>query len=250
MSGHPNVYDFSGQVALITGATGGLGPAVARAFLDAGAVVVGVGSHVSEQREDEFRGQVAAGVSDANDRLSLVAANAQDETRVSQVVSDVVARHGRLDILVNGIGGYYAGDPVAETPLDSWQRMLDLNLRPTFLFSKYAARAMAERQSGRIINVSSRAAYSGRKNAAAYATAKSGVITLTEAQAEELRGAGVTVNAIIPSIIDTPTNRTAMPSADTSRWPTAEQVARVILFLASDDAELISGAAIPVYGRA
>jgi NAD(P)-dependent dehydrogenase (short-subunit alcohol dehydrogenase family) len=98
--------------------------------------------------------------------------------------------------------------------------------------------------------VSSRAARSGRKNAAAYATAKNAVITLTEAQAEELRDAGVTVNAILPSIIDTPANRTAMPNADASRWPTAEQVARVALFLASDDAGLISGASIPVYGRA
>lgn len=250
MSGHPNVYDFTGQVALITGATGGLGPAVVRGFLDAGAVVVGVSSAVSEQREQEFRAQVAGGASDVDGRLALVAANALDEASVAQAVSDAVARHGRLDILVNTIGGYYAGDAVAETPLDSWQRMLDLNLRPTFLFSKYAARTMAAQNSGRIINVASRAAYSGRKNAAAYATAKHGVITLTEAQAEELRSAGATVNAIIPSIIDTPANRAAMPNADTSRWPTPEQVARVILFLASEDAALISGAAIPVYGRA
>ena len=250
MSERPTKYDLSGQVALITGATGGLGPAVARAFFEAAATVVGVSSHVSEQREQEFHAQVASGASDTTGRLALVAADAQEEASVAQVVSDVVARHGRLDILVNAIGGYYAGDPVAETPLDAWQRMFDLNLRPTFLFSKYAARTMAAQQRGRIINVSSRAAYSGRKNAAAYATAKSGVITLTEAQADEVRGAGVTVNVIIPSIIDTLANRAAMPNADTSRWPTAEQVARVILFLASDDAELISGAAIPVYGRA
>jgi NAD(P)-dependent dehydrogenase (short-subunit alcohol dehydrogenase family) len=128
--------------------------------------------------------------------------------------------------------------------------MFALNLRPTFLFSKYAARAMAEQNWGRIIHVSSRAARSGRKNAAAYATAKNAVITLTEAQAEELRDAGVTVNAILPSIIDTPANRAAMPTADTNRWPTAEQIARVALFLASDDAGLINGASIPVYGRA
>src|SRR6185437_2110635 len=178
MSERPTKYDLSGQVALITGATGGLGPAVARAFFEAAATVVGVSSHVSEQREQEFHAQVASGASDTTGRLALVAADAQEEASVAQVVSDVVARHGRLDILVNAIGGYYAGDPVAETPLDAWQRMFDLNLRPTFLFSKYAARTMAAQQRGRIINVSSRAAYSGRKNAAAYATAKSGVITL------------------------------------------------------------------------
>lgn len=247
MTGHPIAYDFSGQVALVTGATGGLGPAIVKGLLDASAVVVGVSQHVDEQREREMRERIAA---DAGTRFTLVAADAQDEASVAQVVGNVVAQHGRLDILVNGIGGYYAGDSVAETLLENWQRMLDLNLRPTFLFSKYAARTMVAQQGGRIINVSSRAAYSGRKNAAAYATAKNGVITLTEAQAEEMRGAGVTVNAVVPSIIDTPANRAAMPNADTSRWPTAEQVARVILFLASEDAGLISGAAIPVYGRA
>jgi NAD(P)-dependent dehydrogenase (short-subunit alcohol dehydrogenase family) len=247
MSGHPAVYNFSGQVALVTGATGGLGPAVIQGFLDAGAVVVGVGRQVDEQRERDMRAQI---IGNTDARFSLVAADAQDEASVARVVSDVVTQHGRIDILVNGIGGYYAGDPVAETSQENWQQMLDLNLRPTFLFSKYAARPMAAQHGGRIINVSSRAAYSGRKNAAAYATAKHGVITLTEAQAEELRGEGVTVNAIVPSIIDTPANRAAMPNADKSRWPTAEQVARVVLFLASEDAGLISGAAIPVYGRA
>jgi NAD(P)-dependent dehydrogenase (short-subunit alcohol dehydrogenase family) len=241
------VYDFSGRVALITGATGGLGQSVVRAFTEAGAVVVGVGSHAGEKREAAIRSILT---DDANKRFTLRTANALEDASVAQVVNDALTQHGRLDILVNGIGGYHAGEPVTELPLESWQRMLDLNLRPTFLFSKYATRAMVAQHWGRIVNVSSRAAHSGRKNAAAYATAKNAVITLTEAQAEEVRDAGVTVNAILPSIIDTPTNRTNMPNADTSRWPTADQVARVVLFLASDDAGLINGASIPVYGLA
>lgn len=241
------VYDFAGRVAVVTGATGGLGQAVVRVFLDMGAIVVGVGSLADANNEGTIREGLSA---DANSRLSFLTANALDEASVAQVVNDVVAKHGHLNILVNGIGGYHAGEPVTEMPLDAWQHMLDLNLRPTLLFSKYAGRVMVERHSGRIINVSSRAAHSGRKNAAAYATAKNGIITLTEAQADEVRDAGVTVNVILPSIIDTPGNRAAMPNADTSRWPTAEQVARVILFLASDDAGLVSGASVPVYGRA
>ena len=103
---------------------------------------------------------------------------------------------------------------------------------------------------GRIIHVSSRAAVSGRRNAAAYAVAKNAVLTLVEAQAEELRDTNITVNAVLPSIIDTPANRAAMSKADWSRWPRAEDIARVLLFLASDDAQLISGASIPVYGHA
>jgi NAD(P)-dependent dehydrogenase (short-subunit alcohol dehydrogenase family) len=244
---HLTTYDLAGRVALVTGVTGGLGPAVARMFAAAGAVVVGISSRMDEEREKSIRSLLD---SNGNDRLSLMAVDATDEASVARVVADTRAAHGHIDILVNGIGGFHAGEPVTQTPLESWEHMFALNLRPTFLFSKYAARAMADQRWGRIINVSSRAARSGRKNAAAYATAKNAVITLTEAQAEELRDAGVTVNAILPSIIDTPTNRTAMPNADASRWPTAEQVARVALFLASDDAGLISGASIPVYGHA
>lgn len=240
-------YDFAGRVALVTGATGGLGPAVVRAFLDAGAIVAGVASRAGAEREAPIRTGLSA---DANGRFSLLAANALDEASVAQVVNDVIAMHGRLDVLVNGIGGFHAGEPVTELTLDVWQRMLDLNLRPTLLFSKYAGRVMAAQHGGRIINMSSRAARSGRKNAAAYATAKNAVITLTEAMADEVRNSGVTVNAILPSIIDTSGNRAAMPNADTSHWPTAEQVARVVLFLASEDAGLISGASIPVYGLA
>ena len=247
MSMRLSAYDFSGRVALVTGATGGLGPAVVRAYIEAGAIVVGVGSHMDEAREAAMRAPFDAS---GNDRLNLVAVDATDEASVARVVADTREAHGHIDILVNGIGGFHAGEPVTQTPLASWEHMFALNLRPTFLFSKYAARAMADQNWGRIINVSSRAARSGRKNAAAYATAKNAVITLTEAQAEELRDAGVTVNAILPSIIDTLANRAAMLTADTSRWPTAEQIARVALFLASDDAGLISGASIPVYGRA
>ncbi|HKT37727.1 MAG TPA: SDR family NAD(P)-dependent oxidoreductase [Ktedonobacterales bacterium] len=244
---HPTAYDFSGRVALVTGATGGLGPAVIRAFIEAGAVVVGISSRMDEEREGAIRSLLD---STGNTRLSLVALDATNEASVAQVVADTRAAQGHLDLLVNGIGGFHGGEPVTQTPLETWEQMLALNLRPTFLFSKYAARTMADQNWGRIINLSSRAARSGRKNAAAYATAKSAVVTLTEAQADELRDVGVTVNAILPSIIDTPANRAAMPAADTSRWPTAEQVARVVLFLASDDAGLISGASIPVYGRA
>ncbi len=247
MSMHLTVYDLAGRVALVTGVTGGLGPALVRAFVEAGSVVIGIGSRAGEEREAAIRMLLD---SDGNDRFSLVAVDATDEAGVAQVVADTRAAHGHLDILVNGIGGFHAGEPVSKTPLETWEHMFALNLRPTFLFSKYASRAMVDQSWGRIINLSSRAARSGRKNAAAYAAAKNAVITLTEAQADELRDAGVTVNAILPSIIDTPANRAGMPTADTSRWPTAEQLARVVLFLASDDAGLISGASIPVYGRA
>jgi NAD(P)-dependent dehydrogenase (short-subunit alcohol dehydrogenase family) len=231
------VYALRDRVALITGVTGALGAAIVQAFAASGATVIGVTRTTPPEREK-------------SERISYEIADVGDEGAVEALVSGVVRGHGALDIVVNTVGGFAAGQAVTDLSLETWEGMLDLNARTAFLVSKHAGRVMAERRSGRIINVSSRSAYSGRKNAAAYAVSKRAVITLTEAQAEEMRGLGVTVNAIVPSIIDTPANRAGMPTADTKRWPTPEQVARVALFLASDDAALISGAAIPVYGDA
>lgn len=240
-----NRYDLSGRVAVITGALGALGLAATRAFVEAGADVVAV-ARQADPRSDALRGALGS----AGARLELRPADVLDESAVQGLVQEVVARHGHLDILVNTVGGYAAGQSVAETEFAAWRRMLTLNLDSAFLVSKHAARAMIARRWGRIINVSSRAALSGRRNAAAYAVAKGAVVTLTEAQAEELRESAITVNVLLPRIIDSPANRAAMPKADPSRWPTAEEVARVMLFLASDDAGLISGASIPVYGLA
>jgi NAD(P)-dependent dehydrogenase (short-subunit alcohol dehydrogenase family) len=239
-------YDLSGRVAVITGGAGGLGGAVTRAFVAAGAQVVIVAR--AERRPSVER--LTADLGPLGARLDFVATDVLDEGSVAAMVTDVVARHGRVDVLVNLVGGYEAGQPITELDLAVWEHMLDLNLRSAFLVSKHAARPMIQRGAGRILNISARAARTGRKNAAAYAIAKAGIITLTETQADELREHGVTVNCILPSIIDTPANRAALPNADFARWPRAEEVARVLLFLASDDASLISGASIPVYGSA
>ena len=241
-----NNYDLTGRVALVTGATGALGQEVCLALLASRAQVYALGEHTRGDAQDKLREQAG----EAGARLTFVEADARDEERVSAVVADVAQRAGRLDILVNTIGGFAAGNPITELETATFDRMLELNLRPTFLLSKYAAREMARNHWGRIINISSRAAVSGRRNAAAYAVAKAGIVTLTEAQAEETRDLGITVNAVLPSIIDTPTNRASMPTAAFDRWPKPREIARVIAFLASDDAALISGASIPVYGLA
>src|SRR5579883_2924204 len=216
-------YDLSGRVALIPGGLGGAGQAISRAFLESGAVVVAAERSEHAGNGDPFREQLG----DLAERFSVY----------------------RLDILVNLVGGWMAGQPITGLEYSTWERMLDINLNAAFLLAKHAARPMTQQNWGRIIHVSSRAARSGRRNAAAYAIAKNAVVTLAEVQAEELRDANITVNAILPSIIDTPANRASMPGSDFSRWPKAEEVARVLLFLASEDAKLISGASIPVYGR-
>lgn len=239
-----NTYNLTGRVALVPGGLGGLGAAVTQAFARAGAAVVVSGS---QERADQLA-SLKADLGDLAERVTFTQANALEEDQVERLVWSTVERHGRLDILVNTIGGWAAGQPVTALDRATWRRMLDINLEAAFLLAKYAARPMQQQAWGRILHVSSRAARAGRRNAAAYAVAKNAVLALMEVQAEELRDAGITVNAILPSIIDTPANRASMPSGDFSRWPKAEDVAAVLLFLASEDASLISGASIPVYG--
>ncbi len=238
--------DFRGRIVVITGAGGGWGRAVVEGFLRGGATVVVIERSEVSAAVEGWKSEMG----DQADRLVCMAADVLDEGSVDQVVQRILAQYQRLDVWVNMVGGFAAGRPVSELDLDTWEHMIRLNLRSAFLCSKYAARPMMQQRWGRIINISSRAAVQANPGAAAYGVAKAGVVSLTQSQAEELKEYGVTVNAILPSIVDTPANRQAMPGADYARWPKGEEIASVILFLASDEAKLVSGAAVPVYGRA
>ncbi len=238
--------DFAQRVVVITGGGGGWGRKVVEAFLQANATVIVVERAEVTHSMEEWK----AALGDHAARLHAAASNVFDEAAVASTMQEVTQQHGRLDVLVNLVGGFAAGQPVDQLDLETFERMLNLNLRSTFLCSKYAARPMLQQHWGRIINIASRSGVQPSPKAAAYAAAKAAVISLTEAQAEELKDEMITVNAVVPSIVDTPANRQAMPKADFSRWPKGEEIAAVILFLASEEAKLISGAAIPVYGRA
>lgn len=236
---------LSGKTAIVTGGAGALGSAVVKGLLEAGARVA---APIRKPGELE-RLRQSAGL-DPKAPLSGEQLDLTDEAAVLREFSRVAKESGGLDILVNAAGGFAGGKPAHETAWSVWQQQLDLNLKTTVLSSRAAAIQMLESGGGAIVNVSSRPATEDGKDLAAYAAAKRGVLQLTEAMAAELRNAGVTVNAILPSIIDTPANRASMPEADFSRWPKPEEIARVILFLVGPDARLISGAHIPVYGRA
>jgi NAD(P)-dependent dehydrogenase (short-subunit alcohol dehydrogenase family) len=238
--------DLSNKVVVLTGAGGGWGRAVVVAFLQAGASAI-----VVERPEVcAERANWKAELGDLGTRLTMRPGNVFDEASVESIVRDVLAQHGHLDILVNMVGGFAAGQPVHEMDTETWERMLQLNLRSTFLCSKHAARPMIAQRWGRIINISSRAGVQPGPKAAAYAASKAAVVSLTESQAEELKNNFITVNTVLPSIVDTPANRQGMPNADFSLWPKGEEIAPVIVFLASEEAKLINGAAIPIYGRA
>lgn len=236
---------LSGKSAIVTGGTGALGGAVVRALLEAGARVAVPFRKPGEL--EELRKTAAPGPQAA---LSGAMVDLTDEAGVAAAFQRFARDQGGLDILVNAAGSFGGGKPAHQTPWSLWQQQLDVNLKTAVIASRAAAISMLERGGGAIVNVSSRPATQDGKNLAAYAASKRALLQLTEAMAAELVDSGITVNAILPSVIDSPANRASSPGADYTLWPKPQEIARVILFLVGPDARLISGARVPVYGRA
>jgi NAD(P)-dependent dehydrogenase (short-subunit alcohol dehydrogenase family) len=224
---------------VVTGGTGGLGAAVTGGFLDDGWRVV-----VPWIEERELT-RVAR-----HERLELVQADLFDAQAVGSLVQRAAAAaDAPLKALVNLVGGYAAGGRVHETPVEDFDAMLRLNLRPTYLMTQAAIPPMIAAGGGSVVCVGSRAALAPFPGAAGYVVAKAAVIAFAQAVAVEYKHQGVRCNAVLPSVIDTPANRAAQPDADFTRWVTPVDIARIIRFLAGDDSVATSGAAIPVYGR-
>jgi NAD(P)-dependent dehydrogenase (short-subunit alcohol dehydrogenase family) len=231
---------FAGKVCLVAGGTGALGRAVSLAFLEEGAAVA-----VSYRRQDELDALRAA-AGEAGSRLSGDTVDVTDEAAVGRVVGSLRERHGRLDVLVNCVGGYAGGAKLWEADAKTLDQMLALNLRSGWVLARACAPVMLETGGGGIVNIASRAAVVHGAGEGAYAASKAAALALFDSLAAELKGTGVRVNSVLPSLIDTEANRKAMPKSDFSKWPKPEEIARVILFLCSDDAKLVHGAAIPV----
>lgn len=235
-------FDFSDQVVLITGGGGNLGGAVARAFYAAGARLA------LAERSPNHLPALFPELDDAGRHLLLGGVDLSQAEDVARLVGTTLERMGQIDVLVNTVGGYRAGQPPHETELETWEFMLELNARTTFLVCRAVIPAMLERGRGKIINTAARSALVGGANEVAYSVSKSAVARLTESLAAAYKARGINVNAILPGTIDTPQNRAAMPKADFGRWVRPEHIAQVVLFLASDAASAINGALIPVYG--
>ena len=235
---------FSGAVALVTGGTGGLGRAVSLAFLEEGAKVAV--TYRDQKEMDELK-RLSGGNSSS---LAGYRVDVTDENAMGNVVGQVVGQFGRVDVLVNTVGAYAGGAKLWEAESGLLERMLTLNLRSGHAILRAVVPAMLKQGRGAIVNVSSRAAVDHAGGAAGYAASKAAAVAMIDSLAADLKGTGVRANTILPSIIDTEANRKAMPNADFAQWPKPEDIARVILFLCSDDARLIHGASVPVYGNA
>jgi NAD(P)-dependent dehydrogenase (short-subunit alcohol dehydrogenase family) len=228
---------LSDQVALITGVTGGLGVAVARAFLDAGASVVGVSPRVD-----------AAPVASA--RFLPLAADISTPDGAAQAVRGALELAGRVDALIHLVGGFAGGKYVLETTDQIWRHMLSLNLDTAFYMSRAILPHMLASRRGRIVAVGSRTGVEPAPGLSAYGVSKAALIALVRTIAAEVKDSGVTANVILPSIIDTPANRSASAGADVSKWVKPESIASLLVWLASDAATDVNGAVIPIYGRA
>jgi NAD(P)-dependent dehydrogenase (short-subunit alcohol dehydrogenase family) len=225
---------MNGKVVVITGALGALGTVVAEIALKRGAKVAGL---------DHAPSQMPA----TPDRLELGGVDLSDSIAAKTAIDAVIAHFGRLDALINIAGGF-TFEPVAEGDTKSWQRMYALNVLTALNTSRAALSHLAASGAGRIVNVGALGALQAGAGMGAYAASKAGVHRLTEALAAEWKGK-VTVNAVLPSTIDTAANRASMPKADFAKWVRPQELAEVILFLASDAASAVTGALLPVAGR-
>jgi NAD(P)-dependent dehydrogenase (short-subunit alcohol dehydrogenase family) len=222
------VADFDGKVVVITGAAGALGAAVASEFANRGAKLALVDIVAIAPPHASFVGDLA------------------EAQTAQRIVAEVTSKFGRIDVLANVAGGFTMGDTVHETSDATWQFMFDLNVKTMLNMVRAAVPAMLSTGGGKIVNVGARAGLKGVGRMGAYCASKAVVIRLTESLADELKGRGINVNCVLPSIIDTARNRQDMPSADPSLWVQPADLARAIAYLASDAARAIHGAALPV----
>ena len=218
---------FDQRIVMVTGAAGNLGRAVTKAFSDLGATLI---------------------LLDAKPDDSIVQTDLRDARSVRQAVDQALERHGRIDVLCNIAGGFRMGPSVHETPDSDWDFLFDLNAKSVLHTARAVVPAMLRQGFGKIVNIGAFAAQKGAPAMGAYVASKSAVIRITETMAAELREKNINVNCVLPTIIDTPENRAAMPQADPRRWVAPQDLAAVIVFLASDAARAIHGAAIPVTG--
>jgi len=228
------VNDFEDRVIIVTGAAGSLGQAVASYFETRGAQVA---------RLD---------IVGAADMHNGIKCDLFDERSCLDATAEVSQRFGSIDVLANVAGGFAMGTQVHETTADTWELMHKLNAGSVVNMARAVVPALSgqnrQRGNGKIINVAARAGLAGAATMGAYVAAKSAVIRLTETMADELKARGINVNCVMPSIIDTPPNRAAMPDADFAHWVTPQSIAGVIGFLASTAADDLHGAAIPIAG--
>ena len=234
--------DSNYQVVLITGPTGNLGAAVVQKFLAEGARLL-----LLDRAADRLTTTYPL-LEEKPDHLLIPGVDLTDTAQVDSAIQLGKKTLGQIDCLVHTAGGFQMGEKVHEISMESWDHLMNLNLKTLLNITRAVIPTMIQQKKGKVVTIGARPALSGKARMGAYSVTKAGVVRLTEAMAAELKTEGINVNCVIPGTIDTPQNRQAMPNADRSRWITPDSLAEVIYFLCSQGAKDIHGAAIPVYG--
>lgn len=227
---------MEGNVVVITGANGGLGSYVTRGFLEAGATVVGSSRNI---QQGEFK----------HPGFTAIAADIERPSGARELTEQVLARFGKLDVLVHTVGGFAGGQSVVETDDATIRQMMDVNFNSLFYLLRTAIPALRRSDGGRLIAIGSRAAVDPGPGVGAYSASKAAMVSLMRTVAMENKDAGLRTNVILPGTIDTPANRRAMPKADFSTWVKPASIASLIVWLAGDAGKDVNGAVLPVYGK-
>jgi len=227
---------MNGKIVLVTGANGGLGTYVTKAFLEAGATVVGTSRKI---QQSEFN----------SPKFTAIAAELSTSGGAQRLIDQIASRFGNIDVLAHTVGGFAGGKPIAQTDDATFQKMLDMNFTSAFYLLRAALPAIRKAGYGRIVAIASRAAVDPGPGVGAYSASKAALVSLLRTVAAENKDAGITANVILPGTIDTPANRKAMPTADVTKWVQPANIASLVVWLASKAGVDFNGAVIPVYGK-
>ena len=237
------MFDFKDKVVVVTGAAGNLGRSVVNGFLKLGGCVCAL-DHRQGRLEKIFSSSISPDELHLFDNVDIT-----DAAGMAAIADDIMNQFGNVDILVNTVGGFTYGETVYGMSPDTLEKMIGLNVRSFINSAAVFVPGMIKQGRGKIISIGSKASLKGGAKTGAYAAAKSALLRLTESMADELKHLNIQVNCVLPSTIDGPENRGAMPSADYSRWIKPDELTKVILYLSSPLSDAITGAAIPVFGR-
>lgn len=237
------MFDFSKDVIVVSGAAGNLGSAVVKAFLAQNGIVCAL-DHRHGRLKDLFADLPGKGKLHIFEDVDVT-----DRKAMKDLAGRIRTEVGPVSVLVNTVGGFTMGERVHEISPETWQRMMSINVHSFLNTSAAFVPDMLVEARGKVVSIASKAALSGGAQTGSYAAAKGALLRLTESLAAELKSHNIQVNSVLPSTIDTPENREAMPNSDFSKWVTPEQIADVIVFLSSSQSSGVTGAAIPVYGK-
>jgi len=243
-------HDFSDKVIIVTGGTGALGRILIKSFLNCHPKTIVI-TYRSEKEMHELKADLSNSFEQSSKiltSLEFIKTDVTKDDEIKKLISNIFEKYGQIHILVNVVGGYIGGKNITELDESDWDKMIGINLKTAFLISRHVIPIMITNRYGKLVHVSSRTGIKAEGNDSAYAASKSGLIRFVESVSHEVKNSNININCILPTIIDTESNRRAMPNADFTRWINPGDLSNVILFLCSDDSKIINGSAIPTYG--